>query len=67
MDELERIRLKKMKEMIQRVNEQHKLKEREEKLSQQKSKFFKIVWFIHKNKEEQARHIKSGEKSGNHR
>ena len=43
MDELERIRLKKMKEMIQRVNEQHKLKEQEDKLSQQKSKFFRLV------------------------
>ncbi len=43
MDELERIRLKKMKEMIQRINEQAKLKEYQEKVKQEKAKFFGLV------------------------
>ncbi len=43
MDELERIRLKKMKEMIQKINEQVKLKEYREKLKHEKDKFFRLI------------------------
>ncbi|WEU40373.1 MAG: hypothetical protein OdinLCB4_000105 [Candidatus Odinarchaeum yellowstonii] len=43
MDELERIKLKKMKEMLQKINEQVKLKEYQEQLKQEKAKFFKLI------------------------
>lgn len=43
MDELERIKLKKMREIIQRANEQEKLKQQRSRLNEEKNNLIKII------------------------